>query len=115
MKTLLANDDFLVDQYVKWACLMLQTYLSEPSMVSETFPLIKELLSIVRNCNDDFSKGFSFSKLDDMLWIAVSIWNQSTYFWSVKDIDSGRMWSEMALEICQFCDDCEQIQNVIKS
>ena len=59
MKVLLSSEEeFVLDQYVKWACLLLQTYLSENSMVIETFPLIKELISVVENCGDEsYSKG----------------------------------------------------------
>ncbi len=94
--------------YLNWTCQLLEAYLSGGNFRLQYLETVQKLLTILSP-----SPRESISN-EELLWIAVSIWNESTLYWSVQDHDTGRKWSELALQVASFCKPSEQIKNVKK-
>lgn len=94
------------DLYILWTCDLFSSYLTSSNLKKCCFGLLDETVTLLS------AISLTESSNQDLLWLVICIWNESTTSWDVKDVDESKKWSEMALRLAQYCQACPQINQI---
>jgi hypothetical protein len=91
--------------YLKWNRVLVGAFL-ESSSPAGLFTNLESLRNLLKS-----SEPGTFPN-QEILWIAISIWNKGTEFFSLNDHQNGKIWMELALSMLPYVQPCAQVDRI---